>query len=131
MADKKLNTGPEDNKLPEATTPPGTNDPPTPGKIKSPGDPPGHEQAVIPGMVEDMPAPAGKVIDLSGIKAAADHKSKGPIAPDAADIPPEAAPASGDPGNKSAWRHRKQFHPHISPGWSAASTQNLLRFVWP
>ena len=41
---------------------------------------------------EKAPAPAGKVIDLSGIKAAADHSGKGPIAPDAADKPPEVAP---------------------------------------
>ena len=92
MADDKLNTGPKDNATPEAAASPGTSDPPTPGPIKSPGDSPGHEQAVIPGMVEDAPAPAGKVIDLSGIKAAADHNGKVPIAPDVADKPPEAAP---------------------------------------
>ena len=92
MADDKLNTGPKDNATPEAAASPGTSDPPTPGPIKSPGNPPGHEQAVIPGMVEDTPVPAGKVIDLSGIKAAADHSGKGPIAPGVADKPPEAAP---------------------------------------
>ena len=73
MADEKLNTDSKDNKLPEAAVPPGTSVPPAPEPVKSPGDPPGHEQAVIPGMVEDAPAPAGKVIDLSGIKAVADH----------------------------------------------------------
>ena len=92
MADETLNTGPKDNAPPEATAPPGPGDPPTPESVKGPGDPPRHEQAVIPGMVEDAPAPAGKVIDLPGIKAAADRKGKGPIAPDAADKPPEAAP---------------------------------------
>ncbi len=76
MADEKLNTGQKDNAPPEP--------------VKSSGDPPGHEQAVIPGMVEDTPAPASKVIDLPGIKAAADHNGKGPIAPGVADKPPEA-----------------------------------------
>ena len=92
MADNKLNTGPKDNKLPEAAAPPGPSDSPTLERVKSPGDPPGHEQAVIPGMVEDMPAHVGKVIDLSGIKAAADHNGNEPIVPGVADKPPEAAP---------------------------------------
>ena len=89
MADEKLSTGPKNNKTPEATAPPGVSDPPAPEPVKSPGDPPGHEQAVIPGMVEDAPAPAGKVIDLPGIKVAADRNGKGPIAPNVADKPPE------------------------------------------
>ena len=92
MADEKLNTGSKDNKLLEAAVPPGASDPPAPESGKSPGDPPGHEQAVIPGMVEDTPVPAGKVIDLSGIKAAADHSGKGPTAPDVVAKPPETAP---------------------------------------
>ena len=92
MADDKLNTGPKDTKSPEAAAPPGTNDPPAPELVKNPGDPPGHEQAVIPGMVEDVPAPANKVIDLSVIKAAADHNGKRPIDPSVADKPLEAAP---------------------------------------
>ncbi len=92
MADDKLNTGPKDTKSSEAITPLGPGDPPAPESVKGPGGPPGHEQAVIPGMVEDTPAPAGKVIDLSGIKAVADHSGMGSIAPDAAAKPPEAAP---------------------------------------
>ena len=92
MADDKLNTGPKDNATPEAAASPGTSDPPTPGPIKSPGNPPGHEQAVIPGMGEEAPTPAGKVIDLSGIKTAADHSGKEPTAPNVADRPPEVVP---------------------------------------
>lgn len=92
MADEKLNTGPEDNKFPEAAAPPGASNPPAPELGKSPSDPPGHEQAVIPGMGKDTPTPAGMVIDLSGIKAAANHNGKGPIALGVADKPSEAAP---------------------------------------
>ena len=92
MADEKLNPGQKNNKPPEATVPPGASDLPVPEPIKSPGDPPGHEQAVIPGMVEDVPAPASKVIDLSGIKAAADHNGNGPIVPDVIAKPPETVP---------------------------------------
>ncbi|MBM6888173.1 hypothetical protein [Pseudoflavonifractor phocaeensis] len=92
MADDKLNTGLKDNPPPEATAPPGPSDPPAPELIIRPGNPPGHEQAVTPGMVEDAPASAGKVVDLSGIKVGADHNGKGPIAPNVADKPPEAAP---------------------------------------
>ena len=92
MADEKLNPDPKNNKSPEAAAPPGTSDPPSPESGKSPGDPPGHEQAVILGMVENAPAPAGKVIDLSGTKVAADHNGMGPIAPDVTDKPPEATP---------------------------------------
>ena len=43
-------------------------------------------------MGEEAPAPAGKVIDLSGIKTAADHSGKEPTAPNVADKPPEAVP---------------------------------------
>ena len=92
MADENQRSGPKNNKTPEATAPPGVSDPPASESVKSPGDPPGHEQGVTPGMVEDAPAPAGKVIDLSGIKAAIDHSGKGPIAPGVADKPPEEAP---------------------------------------
>ena len=92
MADDKLNTGLKNNPPPEATAPPGPSDPPAPEPIIRPGNPPGHEQAVTPSMVEDAPASAGKVVDLSGIKVAADHNGKGPIAPNVADKPPEAAP---------------------------------------
>ena len=92
MADDKLNTNPKDNPPTEATAPPGPSNPPIPEPIKCPGNPPVHEQAVTPGMAADAPAPAGKVIDLSGIKAAADHNGKVPIAPDVANKPPEAAP---------------------------------------
>ena len=92
MADDKLNTGLKDNPPPEAAAPPGPSDPPAPEPIIRPGNPPGHEQAVIPSMAEDAAALAGKVIDLSGIKAAADHNDKGPIAPDVADRPPEVVP---------------------------------------
>ncbi|HJA26574.1 MAG TPA: chromosome partitioning protein ParB, partial [Candidatus Fournierella merdigallinarum] len=90
MADEKLNPDSKNNKPPEAAAPPGTSDPSAPDPIKRPGDPPRHEQAVIPGMGEN--APAGKVIDLSGIKAAADYNGMRPIAPDVTDKPPEAAP---------------------------------------
>ena len=89
MADDKLNPAPKNNKPPEATAPPGPSDPLAPEPIKSLGNPPRHEQAVTPGMVEDAPAPSSKVIDLSGIKVAVGHNSKGPIAPDSADKPPE------------------------------------------
>ena len=120
MADDKLNTGPKDNKLPEAAVPPGASDPPAPESGKSPSDPPGHEQAVIPGMVEDAPAPAGKVIDLSGIKAAADHNGKGPIAPGVADKPSEAAPEQKRRGRPpkttpeaGAGKQEKTAEPHM------------------
>ncbi|RHO54816.1 ParB/RepB/Spo0J family partition protein [Ruminococcaceae bacterium AM07-15] len=92
MADEKLNTGSKDNASLRATAPPGASAPPAPEAGKSPGDPLGHEQAVIPGMVEEVPAPASKVIDLPGIKAVADHNDKEPIAPNAADKPPEPVP---------------------------------------
>ena len=92
MADDKLSPDPKNNKPPEAIAPPGPSDSPTPEPLKSPGDPPRHEQAMIPGIVEDAPVPASKVIDLSGIQAAADHNGKRPIAPGVADKPPEAAP---------------------------------------
>ena len=92
MADEKLNTSPKDNKPPEATAPPGQNVQSALESVKSPGDPPGHEQAVILGMGKEAPAPAGKVIDLSGIKAVAAHNGKLPIAPDVADKPPEGTP---------------------------------------
>ena len=93
MADDKPNTGPKDNAPPEATAPPGPSDPPASEPFKSPNRPSVHEQAVISGMGKDVSTPAGKEIDLSGIKTAADHKSKEPIAPDVADKPPEGAPA--------------------------------------
>ena len=38
-------------------------------------------------------APAGKVIDLSDIKTAADHNDKASITPDVTAKPPEAIPA--------------------------------------
>ena len=120
MADDKLNPDPEDNKFPEAAVPPGMSDPPTPEPVKSPGDPPGHEQAVIPGMAADAPAPAGKVIDLSDIKAAADHNGKVPIAPDVADKPPEAAPDQKRRGRPpkakpeaGAGKQEKTSEPHM------------------
>lgn len=43
-------------------------------------------------MGEEAPAPAGKVMDLSGIKTAADHSGKEPTAPNVADRPPEIVP---------------------------------------
>lgn len=92
MADEKPNTGPKDIKSPEATAPPRTSNPPAPESGKSPGNPPGHEQAVIPGMVETAPAPAGKVIDLSGTKVAAYHNGNGLIVPDVAAKSPETVP---------------------------------------
>ena len=58
-------------------------------------------------MVEDTPAPANKVIDLSGIQAAVDHKGKEPIAPNAADKPPETAP-----GQKRGDIHPRQSAQH-------------------
>ena len=47
---------------------------------------------MISGMGEEAPAPAGKVMDLSGIKTAADHSGKEPTAPNVADRPPEIVP---------------------------------------
>ena len=119
MADEKLNSDQKNIKPPEAAAPPGTSDPPTLESFKDPGDPPGHEQAVIPGMVEDAPAPAGKVIDLPGIKAAADHNGKVPIAPDVADKPLEAAPDQKRRGRPpkakpeaGAGKQKKTAEPH-------------------
>ena len=80
MADDKLNTNPQENISPDVAS------------LLGADAPPNHEQAVIPDMGEEAPAPAGKVIDLSGIKAAADHSSNGPIALDVADKPPEVVP---------------------------------------
>lgn len=101
MADEKLNTGSKDNAPPEATAPPGPSDPPDPKSGKSPGNPPGHERAVIPGMVEDSPAPASKVIDLSSIQAAANHNGNEPITPDVANKRPEAVPGQKYRGRPS------------------------------
>ena len=92
MADDKLSIDPKDNKPSEAAVPLETSDPPVPEPSKSPGNPPGHKQGVIPGMSGNIPAPTGKVIDLSGVRVVADHNDKEPIAPDVADEPPEAAP---------------------------------------
>ncbi|MDU6203242.1 MAG: chromosome partitioning protein ParB, partial [Flavonifractor plautii] len=92
MVVDKPNVGPEKNRLPAETAPPRQNDPPALKSVKSPGNPLGHEQAVISGMGEEAPAPAGKVIDLSGIKTAADHSGKEPTAPNVADRPPEVVP---------------------------------------
>lgn len=80
MADVKLNTDSKDNKYPEVAALPGPSDLPTPESVKSPSNPPRHKQAVIPNMSEDALAPADKVIDLSYIKATADHNNKKPIA---------------------------------------------------
>lgn len=92
MSDEKLNPGQKNIKSPEAAAPPGTSVSPASEPIKGSGDPPGHEPGVIPGMGEEASAPASKVIDLPGIKAAADHNGKGLIAPGVADKPPEAVP---------------------------------------
>lgn len=80
MADDKLNTNPQENTPPDVAA------------LLGADTPPEHEQAVISGMGEEAPAPAGKVIDLSGIKTAADHSGKEPTAPNVADKPPEAVP---------------------------------------
>ena len=80
MADDKLNTNPQENTPPDVAALLGSDAPPE------------HEQAVISGMGEEAPAPAGKVIDLSGIKTAADHSGKEPTAPNVADKPPEVVP---------------------------------------
>ena len=80
MADDKLNTNPQENTPPDIAALLGSDTPPE------------HEHAVISGMGEEAPAPAGKVIDLSDIKAAADRNDKETAAPDVADKPPEAAP---------------------------------------
>ena len=80
MADDKLNTNPQENTPPDVAA------------LLGADTPPEHEQAVISGMGEEAPAPAGKVIDLSGIKTAADHSGKEPTAPNVADRPPEVVP---------------------------------------
>ena len=104
MADDKLNTGPKDNAPPEATAPPGPSDPPASEPFKSPDRPPVHEQAVISGMGKDVSTPAGKEIDLSGIKTAADHKGKDRISHVKADIGSGGAAArQGGGGCRSRW----------------------------
>ena len=82
MADEKVNVSPEESKTPEAPAPSGPGDPPAPEQTEGPAVPggdqaaPAHaepatpEQSVIPGMGEDVPAPSGKVINLSDIQAA-------------------------------------------------------------
>ena len=82
MADEKVNASPEESKIPEAPAPSGPGDPPAPEHTEGPAVPggaqaaPAHaepstpEQSVIPGMGEDVPAPSGKVINLSDIQAA-------------------------------------------------------------
>ena len=80
MADDKLNTNPQENTPPDIAALLGSDTPPE------------HEQAVISGMGEEAPAPAGKVIDLSDIKAAADRNDKETAAPDVTAKPSEAVP---------------------------------------
>ena len=83
MAAEKLNPDQKNIKPPEAAAPPRTSISPAPEPVKSPGEPPEHEQAVIFGMVEDAPAPASKVINLSGVKVVADVAAKPPeVVPD-------------------------------------------------
>ena len=104
MADetKTLNTG-------EQPAPPGAAAPETPGGPPAPEQP---DQAVIPGMGEDGPAPAGKVIDLSDVRAAGRENGEGrqeweiPIAeleaekqePKRGRAPKAKAQGKGDPG---------------------------------
>lgn len=60
---------------------------------EAPGGPPAPEQteqAVIPGM-DGGPAPSGKVIDLSDVRAETDKT--GPEAPAPGDVPPEQGAA--------------------------------------
>lgn len=88
MADEKVNMGPEENKTPETQSPPGQGDLPPLEENNAPAvsgedkaapdhvepDPPSADkhtqQTVLPGMGEDTPAPSGKVINLSDIRAA-------------------------------------------------------------
>ncbi|MFR1052415.1 MAG: ParB/RepB/Spo0J family partition protein [Lachnospirales bacterium] len=92
MADEKLNVGTKNNKPPEAAAPPGQRNPSVQEPAKHPDNSPRNEQAVTPDMVKEAPAPAGKVIDLSSIQAAADHNGKEPTPPEMATTPPEAVP---------------------------------------
>lgn len=67
----------------DETKTPGTGEQPAPPEAaapETPGGPPAPEQpdqAVIPGMREDGPAPAGKVIDLSDVRAAGRENGEG------------------------------------------------------
>lgn len=80
MADDKQHTDLKDNKYPEVAALPKPSDLSAPEPVTS-RDPPKHKQAMIPNMNKDALAPADKVIDLSYIKATADHNDKEPIAP--------------------------------------------------
>ncbi len=82
MADEKVDVSPEGSKPTEAPAPSGPGYPLTPEHTEGPAVPggdqaaPAHaepatpEQSVIPGMGGDVPAPSGKVINLSDIQAA-------------------------------------------------------------
>ena len=104
MADEKVNVSSEEKKAPEAPAPSGPGDPPAPEHTEGPAVPggaqaaPAHaepstpEQSVIPGMGEDVPAPSGKVINLSDIQAA-DKGGKEASAP----APDKKAPEADKP----------------------------------
>ena len=86
--DKKQSPVPEAHTTPEAPAP------------ETPGGPAVEEQATIPGM-EGGPAPSGKVIDLSDVRAAGADKAKAaepdkvePPAPKADKQPDKPAPAA-------------------------------------
>lgn len=74
---------------------------------EAPGGPPAPEQteqAVIPGM-DGGPAPSGKVIDLSDVRAEADKT--GPESPAPGEAPPEQGAAGSD--SCDAVRHSGLF----------------------
>ena len=80
---------------------------------EAPGGPPAPEQteqAVIPGM-DGGPAPSGKVIDLSDVRAEADKT--GPEAPAPGDVPSSKAllaplPSTPSRNGRGPWRKLKR-----------------------
>ena len=98
MADEKVNVSAEESKPPEAPAPPApehTEGPAVPGGAQAApahAEPSTPEQSVIPGMGEDVPAPSGKVINLSDIQAA-DKGGKEASAPAPDKKAPEAEKA--------------------------------------
>ena len=127
MADEKVNASPEEKKAPEAPAPSGPGDPPAPEHTEGPAVPggdqtaPAHvepampektegpikpEQSVIPGMGEDVPAPSGKVINLSDIQAA-DKGGKEASAP----APDKKAPEADKPPKRRGRPPKEQAGP--------------------
>ena len=118
MADEKVNVSAEESKTPEAPAPSGPGDPPAPEHTEGPAVPggaqaaPAHaepstpEQSVIPGMGEDVPAPSGKVINLSDIQAA-DKGGKEASAP----APDKKAPEADKPPKRRGRPPKEQAGP--------------------